>query len=85
VIWVADSRTVTLIHEICHAVTGPSHGKRFRARLHQAAQHAKQLGEMALALALSQEADGYEPEAGEQITATSMGALGNSYAADFWR
>ena len=72
VIWVADSRTVTLIHEICHAVTGPSHGKRFRARLRQAAQQAEQLSETALALALSQEADGYGPEEGERITPTSI-------------
>jgi hypothetical protein len=72
VIRVSNSRTVTLIHEICHAVTGPSHGKRFRARLRQAAQHAEQLGETALALALSQEADGYEPEEGERITPTSI-------------
>jgi hypothetical protein len=72
VIWVSDTSKVTLIHEICHAVTGPSHGKRFRARLRQAAQHAEQLAETALALALSQEADGYESEEGERITPTSI-------------
>ena len=59
-IWVSDSSKVTLIHEICHAVTGPSHGKRFRTRLRQATQHAERLGEIALALTLSQEADRYE-------------------------
>lgn len=72
VIWVSNASTVTLIHEICHAVAAPSHGKRFRARLRQAAQHAERLGETALALALSQEADGYEPEEGERITPMSI-------------
>src|SRR2546430_2468806 len=36
------------------------HGKRFLARLRQAAQHAERLGETALALALSQDADRHE-------------------------
>ncbi len=61
IIWVADANNATLIHEICHAITGPYHGKRFQARMRQAAQQAERLGDMALAATLMKEAEGYEP------------------------
>jgi hypothetical protein len=62
IIWLSDTSTVTLIHEICHAVTSASHDKRFRTRLRKAAQHAERLGETTLAGALYKEADAYEDE-----------------------
>ena len=32
-IWVSDDSDATLIHEICHAVAAPNHGKRWRLRM----------------------------------------------------
>jgi hypothetical protein len=45
-IWVSPvligmSLDVVLVHEITHAVTGPSHGRRFTARMRLAADDAR--------------------------------------------
>ena len=51
---------VTLIHEICHAVTTGAHDKRFCARLRLAAQHARAHGDEPLSAQLLAEAEAYE-------------------------
>lgn len=48
--------TVTLIHEICHAVVGEYHGKMFQGRLLKAAARAKDMGRLDLAADLRAEA-----------------------------
>src|SRR5437867_1252222 len=61
-IWVnchRDQRTATLIHEVCHAVAGPGHGKRWCARIRAAGQQAARLGDAGLAAELIKEADSY--------------------------
>ena len=60
VMWVSDPSKATLIHQICHAITGPGHGKRFWARLRQAAQRAEERGETDLAAQLLREVETYE-------------------------
>ena len=53
-------RQHTIIHELCHAVTGRGHqDSRFLARLRQAASRATALGEPGLAQALEEEAERY--------------------------
>ena len=56
-IWVSNLNKATLIHEICHAVTGPGHGKRFWARMRQAAQRAEARGETDLAAQLQKKVE----------------------------
>jgi hypothetical protein len=59
-IWLGRQDKETLIHEICHAVAGGGHGKKFTSRLRQAAARARQLGDHELGSALMQEAEDYE-------------------------
>ena len=61
-----------VVHEICHAVTGPGHGKRFRARLRTAAAHSEGLGRDPFAQLLRDEAHAYEPSEGERVTASTV-------------
>lgn len=39
----------SMIHEICHVITSLSHGKRWQARMEQAAQKAESIGNAELA------------------------------------
>ena len=65
-----DNRTIllkcpskaNLIHEICHAVAGLGHGKRFWTRMRKAVQRAEELGEAELAGELRQQADACESD-----------------------
>ena len=59
-IWQNDTSAKTLIHEICHAVTGTGHGKKFIARMRTTATKARALGESELACSLFKEAETYE-------------------------
>lgn len=49
-------RLISLFHEICHAVTGGGHGKRFQRRMRLAAGRADELGDHALASELRKNA-----------------------------
>src|SRR5262245_3702940 len=65
IIWLDPSvkspqdRKILLIHECTHAVAEIGHGKRFVARLRQAAERAKSLGDESLSVALLEEARVY--------------------------
>jgi hypothetical protein len=59
-IWQNDTSVKTLIHEICYAVTGTGHGKKFIARMRTAATQAQALGDSELAHSLFKEAEDYE-------------------------
>lgn len=60
-IHVADpDSTLTIVHEICHAVTHQGHGKRWIARIRQAADTAASLGDPKLSADLREEASRYE-------------------------
>ena len=48
-----------LIHEICHAVASPSHGKIWGSRFLKAANKAKELGQLTLAREIEKEVEGY--------------------------
>ena len=51
---------LTIIHEITHAVIGPSHGKKFFDRMEQAAKRADDIGDHDLANALRDEIKMYK-------------------------
>ena len=74
-IYVVDpDSTLTLVHEICHAVTHQGHGKRWLARIRMAADTAASLGDPDLATALRKEADQYE--SGETFNANAAYVYG---------
>ena len=50
---------VLLIHEICHAVSGPGHGKRWKNRMLSAAKQAVSLGEKELSDRIIDDVGGY--------------------------
>ncbi len=56
-IWLSDPSKATLIHQICHAITGSGHDTRFWARMRQATQRAEALGETDLAAQLRREVE----------------------------
>ena len=56
------SRSATIIHECCHAVTDGGHGQRWRARLQQAATRATGLGVAAVAATLLSQMEWYAAE-----------------------
>ena len=49
-----------LVHEICHAVAGLGHGRKFCERVRKAARDANSAGERKLSELLESEADSYE-------------------------
>ena len=50
---------LVMIHEICHAIVGPGHGKLFLKRLSKAASKATEMGYKKLSKALNDEFDAY--------------------------
>ena len=72
-IWIycrPDAQTETLIHKMCHAVTGLSHDKRWRMRLRAAGLQAARQGDGALAAKLFGEANAYAEA--PRLTATAI-------------
>jgi hypothetical protein len=72
-IWIhcrPDAQTETLIHKICHAVTGLSHDKRWRTRLRAVGLQATRQGDAALAAKLFGEANAYAEA--PRLTATAI-------------
>jgi hypothetical protein len=65
-IWVnphaSRSLKVVLIHEICHAVAGKSHGQGFFNRMRKASERAAGLGDTELAAELQQHIEEYTSE-----------------------
>ncbi len=57
-----DKADALMIHEICHAVASPGHGKIWKARLESAAIKAEQLGRPALAGILGSEIELYDDD-----------------------
>jgi hypothetical protein len=56
----ADERDKLIIHEICHDVADLGHGKKWQARMEQAAKRAEALGRHRLAQLLREEIVGYQ-------------------------
>src|SRR5262245_18421014 len=56
------TRTATIIHECCHALTNIGHGKTWRARMLQAATRATEVGATALAAALLEDVEDHVSE-----------------------
>lgn len=74
-IYVVDpNSTLTLVHEICHAVTHQGHGKRWIARIRKAADTAASLGDSKLSADLRKEANLYE--SGETFNANAAYVYG---------
>lgn len=70
-IWITSAQDkATMIHEVCHAVTGAGHGKRFLTRLQTAATQAQLLREPTLAVALRTEVEQYTQS--PQVTARTV-------------
>jgi hypothetical protein len=68
-----QSLRVVLIHEIAHAVTSISHGKKWQNRMNKSAQKAESIGETKLAEALREEVRLYtEPFAAAKPTADAV-------------
>jgi hypothetical protein len=65
-----DHATVTVIHEIFHAVSGIHHGKNWQRRMELAARRANDLGMNAIAELLRQEIVGYREA--PKVTATMV-------------
>ena len=51
---------LTLVHEVCHAVTSAAHGKKWSRRMLSAAKVAETIGETRLAVDLNKEVESYE-------------------------
>ncbi len=68
-----QSLKVVLIHEIAHAVSSISHGKKWQNRMNKSAQKAESIGETKLAEALKEEIRLYtEPFAAVKPTAGAV-------------
>ena len=52
-----------LVHEICHAVAGASHGKTWRRRMERAARRAEEIGRPRLARSIEKEVTDYRDAA----------------------
>ena len=61
-------RTTTLIHEICHAVAAPNHGKKWRTRMSVASAKARQIGLADVADKLDWEVEEYASDRAETLT-----------------
>jgi len=55
----SEGYSLTLVHEICHAVTTQSHDKKWCRRMMKATAVANQLGNHQLAVMIKEEVDGY--------------------------
>lgn len=55
--------TITVIHEIAHAVAGKGHAKRWQDRMTKAAKHAASVGETKLGKMIDEEVDAYRRSA----------------------
>ncbi len=62
---------LVLTHEVCHAVTGAAHGKKWATRMVKAASDASKLGRADLAAEIHAEIKRYEKDA-EKITAPGV-------------
>ena len=63
-IWITQDRPdldYTLVHEICHAVTGQEHGNGFYERMQEAATDASNTDDHALAASIAQEIEDVTP------------------------
>ena len=56
----ADTRRLVLVHEVCHAVAGSGHGRKFCKRMRRAARDADGAGERELGTLLESEAVQHE-------------------------
>jgi hypothetical protein len=55
-----DNPTLVLIHEICHAVGGSGHEKKWQGRMEKAAARAEEIGHPELATQIREEAREYQ-------------------------
>lgn len=81
-----DLLDAVLIHEISHAAASPDHGKRWQARMEQAAQTADAMGRAGLAKLLREEIQGYQaalPVTPSEVYAEIKSAVGDSPARRF--
>jgi hypothetical protein len=55
-----DNPTLVLIHEICHAIGGSGHEKKWQRRMEKAAAHAQMIGRLELAEQIREEVRQYQ-------------------------